>query len=76
MGSTNGYEILLDRTKSSGVQFEMDLYWMSVAKQDPISFWTRFPGRFPMVHLKDNAGPPANEMRPVGSGTTQLRRAA
>ena len=69
LGSTNGYEILLDRTKSSGVQFEMDLYWMSVAGKDPVSYWTRFPGRFPMVHLKDNSGPPANEMRPVGSGT-------
>ena len=69
LGNTNGYEILLDRTKGSGVQFEMDLYWMSVAGKDPVSYWTRFPGRFPMVHLKDNSGPPANEMRPVGAGT-------
>ena len=69
LGNTNGYEILLDRTKDSGIQFEMDLYWMSVAGKDPVSYWTRFPGRFPMVHVKDNAGAPANEMRPVGSGT-------
>ena len=69
LGSTNGYEILLDRTKASGIQFEMDLYWMSVAGKDPVSYWTRFPGRFPMVHVKDNAGPPSNEMRPVGAGT-------
>ena len=69
LGSTNGYEILLDRTKASGIQFEMDLYWMSVAGKDPVSYWTRFPGRFPMVHVKDNAGAPSNEMRPVGSGT-------
>ena len=69
LGTTNGYEILLDRTKGSGIQFEMDLYWMSVAGKDPVSYWTRFPGQFPMVHVKDNAGPPTNEMRPVGSGT-------
>ena len=69
LGDTDGYEILLDRTKGSGIQFEMDLYWMSIAGKDPISYWTRFPGRFPMVHVKDNAGPPSNEMRPVGSGT-------
>ena len=68
IGTTNGYEILLDRTKGSGIQFEMDLYWMSVAGKDPVSYWTRFPGQFPMVHVKDNAGPPSNEMRPVGSG--------
>jgi len=69
LGDTNGYEILLDRTKGSGVQFEMDLYWMSVAKRDPVSYWTRFPGRFPMVHVKDSAGLPTNEMRSVGAGT-------
>lgn len=69
LGDTDGYEILLDRTKNTGIQFEMDLYWMSVAGKDPVSYWTRFPGRFPMVHVKDNAGPPSNEMRPVGSGT-------
>jgi len=67
-GSTNGYEILLDRTRGSGIQFEMDLYWMSVAGKDPVSYWTRFPGQFPMVHVKDSAGLPTNEMRPVGSG--------
>ncbi len=68
LGGTDGYEILLERTKGSGIQFEMDLYWMSVAGKDPISYWTRFPGQFPMVHVKDWAGAPGNEMRPVGQG--------
>ncbi len=69
IGATNGYEILLDRTKGSGIQFEMDLYWMSVAGKDPVSYWKRFPGQFPMVHVKDSAGAPTNEMRSVGDGT-------
>jgi sugar phosphate isomerase/epimerase len=69
LGATDGYEILLERTKGSGIQFEMDLYWMSVARKDPVSYWTRFPGQFPMVHVKDSAGAPANEMRSVGQGT-------
>ncbi len=69
LGTTDGYEILLDRTKGSGIQFEMDLYWMSVAGKDPVSYWTRFPGRFPMVHVKDSAGPPTKEMRSVGQGS-------
>ncbi len=69
LGTTNGYEILLDRTKGSGIQFEMDLYWMSVAGKDPVSYWTRFPGQFPMVHVKDSAGAPTNEMRSVGQGS-------
>ncbi len=69
IGATNGYEILLDRTRGSGIQFEMDLYWMRVAGKDPLSYWTRFPGQFPMVHVKDSAGAPTNEMRSVGDGT-------
>jgi sugar phosphate isomerase/epimerase len=69
IGTTDGYEILLDRTKGSGIQFEMDLYWMSVAGKDPVSYWKRFPGQFPMVHVKDSAGVPSNEMRSVGEGT-------
>ena len=69
IGDTNGYEILLDRTRGSGIQFEMDLYWMAVAGKDPVSYWTRFPGQFPMVHVKDSSGAPQNQMRPVGEGT-------
>ena len=69
LGATDGYEILLERTRGSGVQFEMDMYWMSVAGKDPLSYWTRFPGQFPMIHVKDNAGAPSNEMRPVGGGS-------
>lgn len=69
LGATDGYEILLSKTRGSGIVFEMDLFWMSVAGKDPVSYWTRFPGQFPMVHVKDNAGAPSNEMRPVGAGT-------
>lgn len=69
IGATNGYEILLERVKGSGIQFEMDLYWMSVAGKNPLSYWSRFPGQFPMVHVKDSAGAPANEMRSVGEGS-------
>ena len=68
LGDTNGYEILLNRTAGAGVVFEMDLYWMNYAGQDPVSWWTRFPGRFPMVHVKDSAAAPGKEMRPVGEG--------
>jgi sugar phosphate isomerase/epimerase len=68
LGNTNGYEILMNRTAGSGVVFEMDLYWMNFAGQDPVAWWTRFPGRFPMVHVKDSTAAPAKEMRPVGQG--------
>ncbi len=69
LGSTNGYEILLSRTAGSGVQFEMDLYWTTKAGKNAVDYWTRFPGRFPCVHVKDSAGGTAHEMRSVGAGS-------
>lgn len=68
LGDTNGYEILLNRTAGSGVVFEMDLYWMNFAGQDPVTWWTKYPGRFPMVHVKDSTAAPEKAMRPVGEG--------
>ena len=68
-----GYEVLLERTAGSTVVFEMDLYWIIKAGQDPLAWFARFPGRFPLVHVKDSAGPPKNEMRDVGAGTIDWR---
>jgi sugar phosphate isomerase/epimerase len=48
-----GYDILLEETDPKLVQFEMDLCWMTVAGQDPLQYFSRYPGRFPLVHVKD-----------------------
>jgi sugar phosphate isomerase/epimerase len=31
----------------------MDIGWLTVAGQDPVSYFNRYPGRFPLVHVKD-----------------------
>jgi len=69
-----GLEVMLDRTAGSTVVFEMDLYWIISAGQDPVAWFERFPGRFPLVHVKDSAGPPKYEMRDVGAGTIDWKR--
>ncbi|MBV8503528.1 MAG: sugar phosphate isomerase/epimerase [Paucibacter sp.] len=46
------YELLLTRCDPALVQMELDLYWAAVAGQDPLALMRRYPGRFPMVHLK------------------------
>jgi sugar phosphate isomerase/epimerase len=35
------------------VKMEMDLCWISATGQDPLDYFKRFPGRFPLVHVKD-----------------------
>jgi sugar phosphate isomerase/epimerase len=36
---------------SIGIQ--LDLYWVARAGQDPVEFLKKYPGRFPVLHVKD-----------------------
>lgn len=47
------YDILLERTDAANVCMELDLGWVVVTGNDPVSYFERFPGRFPLWHLKD-----------------------
>ncbi len=68
------YDVLLGQTDHKLVQLEMDLYWIVKGGQDPLTYFARFPGRFPMVHVKDSMGPPAHNMADVGAGTIDWKR--
>jgi sugar phosphate isomerase/epimerase len=63
------YDVLLASTDPKLVKLEMDLYWTTVGGKNPLDYFARWPGRFPLVHIKDSKGPPANTMTEVGSGT-------
>lgn len=63
------YDHLLELTKASELDFEMDLYWITKGGGDPLAYWKRWPGRFPLVHVKDAGPPPAQQMEDVGKGT-------
>lgn len=66
-------DILLAETDPALVTFEMDLYWAVKAGQDPRAYFTRYPGRFAMVHVKDATPAPALEMTDVGSGSVDWK---
>jgi len=53
------FEILLDATDPKLVKFELDLCWISAAGKDPLDYFHRYPGRFPMVHVKGLRAVPA-----------------
>ena len=67
------YDILLRETDASCVAMEADVYWMRQARQDPLDWFARYPGRFHMLHLKDMGPPPKNEMLDVGKGVIDWR---
>lgn len=68
------YEILLADTDKNLVKMEMDLYWMTKAKQDPIATFNKNPGRFPMLHLKDMDNTDKQMFTEVGSGIIDFKK--
>jgi sugar phosphate isomerase/epimerase len=47
------YDVLLQNVDADLMAMEMDLYWMAKAKQDPLAYFKRHPGRFKLWHVKD-----------------------
>jgi sugar phosphate isomerase/epimerase len=68
------YDVLLQNTDPRLVQLEIDLYWITKAGQDPLAYFGRWPGRIPLVHVKDSAGPPEHKMVDVGQGKIDWKR--
>jgi sugar phosphate isomerase/epimerase len=46
------YDFLLESCDPALVKMEMDLCWIASAGKDPLEYFRRYPGRFPMVHVK------------------------
>jgi sugar phosphate isomerase/epimerase len=51
-GGTLPYDVLLKECDPELVKMELDLCWITVAQQDPLTYFKRYPGRFPLVHVK------------------------
>jgi len=47
------YDYLLANTDPKLVKMELDLCWITAAEQNPIAYFKKYPGRFPLVHVKD-----------------------
>ena len=90
LGGKLPYDYLLESTDANLLKMEMDLCWISVAGQDPLTYFKRYPGRFPLVHVKDCKKLPhltpeqvatfdpkeleANDMTEAGSGVIDWKR--
>jgi sugar phosphate isomerase/epimerase len=47
------FDELLKRTDPKFVEFEMDCGWVVVGGHNPVEYLSKFPERFPMLHVKD-----------------------
>ncbi len=67
------YDILLQSTDPDLVKMEMDIYWVYKAKQDPIALFKKYPGRFPLWHVKDMDNTPEQKFTEVGNGVIPFK---
>jgi sugar phosphate isomerase/epimerase len=68
------FDVLLENTDPQLVQLEIDLYWITKGGQDPLRYFQRWPGRVPLVHVKDSVGGPDHKMVDVGAGRIDFKK--
>ncbi len=61
-----GLDILIKNTDAALVQFELDIFWMKAAGQNPIDYLKKYPNRFKLMHVKDSSV----DFRFKGDGST------
>ena len=67
------FDLLLAQTDPGLVKIEMDLYWITLAGGDPLFYFQQFPGRFPLVHVKDQKKGEKPLMVDVGAGDIDFK---
>jgi sugar phosphate isomerase/epimerase len=81
-GGEVGYDIVWRETDPALVQFEIDCGWMVFAGRNPVDYFKKYPGRIPLIHVKDfqpkknkNGAPMSEEMlgSELGRGTVDYR---
>ena len=74
VGDRLPYDVLIEACDPRYVVFEMDLFWIAKGGGDPLAYFARYPGRFPLVHVKDMDSTPQQGMVDVGQGIIGWRR--
>lgn len=69
---TSAFDYVLSNTDKNKVYMELDLAWATAAGMDPVALFKKYPGRFPLWHVKDLdkiSGKPC----PVGKGKVDFK---
>jgi len=81
-GKPRAIDIFFERLDPKLVAMELDVFWLSVAGQDPVETLKKWKGRVALLHLKDKAkdaphqfaeNVPADAFQEVGSGSIDFR---
>jgi sugar phosphate isomerase/epimerase len=66
-------DYIITKTSPELVKVELDLYWISKTGNDPVAYFNKYPGRFPLWHVKDMEKG-TNGITEVGNGVIDFDR--
>jgi sugar phosphate isomerase/epimerase len=67
------YDLMLKELDPKMVSMELDLFWSTYAKHDPIKMFEAHPGRFSQWHIKDMQKEDTKRNADVGTGTIDFK---
>jgi len=62
------FDFLMTHTDPALVKCELDIYWAKKGGTDPLALLKKYPGRIPILHVKDMAAGPEKDFACPGSG--------
>jgi sugar phosphate isomerase/epimerase len=67
-------DVMMQKTDAALVDYEMDIYWLITAGQDPEAWMKKYPNRFTLCHVKDRGKQftPTDENASVELGTGSI----
>lgn len=70
------FDDLIEHTDPKLFKIELDCYWMTRAGKDPVAYLKKYPGRFPLLHIKDMkpGHPPTTDVMKGGDAFTEVGR--
>lgn len=71
VGDTVLYDFMLENTDPELVKWEMDIFWLVAGGYDPVAYFEKYPGRFPLGHVKDMDKQDQTKNTELGKGTIQ-----
>ena len=48
-------DYMIEHTDPNYLFFQMDVYWTVRGQQSPVDYFNKYPGRFVLLHIKDNS---------------------
>jgi sugar phosphate isomerase/epimerase len=74
LDGTLPYDLILAETDPQTVKMEMDLYWITKAGFDPVTYFKKYPKRFELVHVKDMDATPEKSFTEAGRGVIDFKK--